>query len=372
MVQFPPRLYVLINSRTEIIERAGILMASGMSGAFYNLLWFVNLSNCLGAIYYTFYIDWLVVCKTIMQQKGLYARVFEWDQLLSNCTDNNVLEQGMSSSALANKIGTRNFIQKYMFCFSWGLKSLSSLGQNFTTSFYTSETITSIVVTLYGLILFADLITRMQAGIQSMEVREEQQRARQREVKEWMDYHQLPLDLKERIDHAIQSEWNENGIDDEPMLDSLPMDLKSEIRRYLYLDYISKLPKFADMNAPLVEAICQHLKTLTGKEGTYLVYEGDIVKQMLFIFSGQLEVSFTDRGNSTVAILGAGECCGQELVTWASQPRTSMDNLPSSTWTIKCLTDVEAFVLQAYDMKILATQFAHNQDFQRAFKQHYP
>lgn len=133
-----------------------------------------------------------------------------------------------------------------------------------------------------------------------------------------------------------------------------------------------QLPKFADIDTPLVEAICQHLKTFSGKESTYIVYEGDIVKQMLFIYSGQLELSFTDRGNSNLTILEPGECCGQELVTWASQPITSMDILPSSTSTIKCLTDVEAFVLHAYDMKILATQFAHNQEFQRAFKQHYP
>ncbi|XP_048494839.1 probable cyclic nucleotide-gated ion channel 16 [Beta vulgaris subsp. vulgaris] len=204
-----------------------------------------------------------------------------------------------------------------------------------------------------------------------MEEREEQQRARQREVKEWMDYHQLPLDLKERVDHAIQSEWTGSGIDDETVLDSLSLELRSEIRKYLYMDSVCKLPKFADMDTPLVEAICQHLKTFSGKESTYIVYEGDIVKQMLFIFSGQLELSFTDTGNSILSILGPGECCGQELVTWASQPTTSMDNLPPSTWTIKCLTDVEAFVLHAYDMKILATQFAHNQEFQRAFKQHY-
>ncbi|KAL2903164.1 Cyclic nucleotide-gated ion channel 17 [Bienertia sinuspersici] len=370
--QFLPRLLLMLRSKTEISKTTGIIMKSAMEGAFYNLLLFMNLSNVVGSIYYQFSFTWVLNCKMIVREKGLEPNMLGWHQLLSNCTGNNGFEQGMISSALTNQIVSRNFFQRYMFCFSWGLKSLSSLGQNITTSFSTSETSLSICITLLGLIFFADLVVRMQAGIQTMEEKEEQQRARQREVKEWMDYHQLPLNLKERVDHAIQLEWTENGVDDEAMLDLLPVDLRSEIRKYLYLDSVSSMPKFANMDAPLMEAICQHVKTFCSKEGTYIVYEGDIVKQMLFIFSGQLEVSFTDRGNSTVAILGAGECCGQELVTWASQPRTSMDDLPSSTWTIKCLTDVEAFVLQAYDMKILATQFAHNQDFQRAFKQHYP
>ncbi|XP_021769481.1 probable cyclic nucleotide-gated ion channel 14 [Chenopodium quinoa] len=151
------------------------------------------------------------------------------------------------------------------------------------------------------------------------------------------------------------------------LIAALPLPQCQQIIDYIFLSFC-QLPKFApDMATSLLEAICQHLKTLSCKEGTY------IVKQMLFIFSGELELSFTHTGNSCLTILGSsGECCGQEIVTWASQSTTSMDNLPSSTWTIKCLTDVEAFVLQAYDMKILATQFAHNQEFQRAFKQHYP
>ncbi|KMS99338.1 hypothetical protein BVRB_2g045670 [Beta vulgaris subsp. vulgaris] len=363
----------LFNRRKLILEPRLIALKYCKSTFMVDLLAVLPLPQIVGAMYYYFHIYRLLACVEIVSSKcKLKPRNLRWDQLLFNCTQNSEIEEGLFSSALKNKISSRNFIQRYMFCFSFGLKSLSSLGQNFNTSFSTLETTFSIFVTLYGLIFFADLITRMQAGIQSMEEREEQQRARQREVNEWMDYHQLPLHLKARIDHAIQSEWTENGIDDEVLLASLPMDLRSEIRKYLYMDSVCKLPKFADMESPLVEAVCQHLKTFSCKESTYIVYEGDIVKQMVFIFSGQLELSFTDKGNSSLTILGPGECCGQELVTWASQPTTSMDNLPPSTWTIKCLTDVEAFVLHAYDMKILATQFAHNQEFQRAFKQHYP
>lgn len=96
----------------------------------------------------------------------------------------------------------------------------------------------------------------MKSGIQSLEEREEQQRARQREVKEWSEYHQLPLELKERMDLALQSEWTVNGIDDEAMLDSLPVDLRSDIRKYLYMDPLCKVRYFPFESFIVTSLIC--------------------------------------------------------------------------------------------------------------------
>lgn len=80
---------------------------------------------------------------------------------------------------------------------------------------------------------------------------------------------------------------------------------------------------------------------------------------MLFIIRGTLESSTTDGGrtgffNST--ILRPGDFCGEELLSWALLPRSTL-NLPSSTRTVKSLIEVEAFVLRAEDLKFVANQF---------------
>ena len=70
----------------------------------------------VGAFYYYMYATELLLCRgTIPKQ--------ELDQLLAKCANNDE-NKGVVSEAFANNIGSRSFTQKYMFCFSWGLKTL--------------------------------------------------------------------------------------------------------------------------------------------------------------------------------------------------------------------------------------------------------
>lgn len=83
----------------------------------------------VGAMYNHMHNYWLIQCVNKISENNMDPGTLEWDQILSNCTENNEIEQGIFSSALTNKILTRNFVQKYMFCFSWGLKSLRYIPQ---------------------------------------------------------------------------------------------------------------------------------------------------------------------------------------------------------------------------------------------------
>lgn len=96
------------------------------------------------------------------------------------------------------------------------------------------------------------------------------------------------------------------------------------------------------------------------------------MNEMLFIIRGQLESSTTDGGRSgffNSITLRAGDFCGEELLTWALMPTSSL-NFPSSTRTVKSLTEVEAFALRAEDLKFVASQFKrlHSKKLQHAFR----
>nr|CAB3502988.1 unnamed protein product [Digitaria exilis] len=53
-------------------------------------------------------------------------------------------------------------------------------------------------------------------------------------------------------------------------------------------------------------------------------------------------------------VLKGGDFCGEELLTWALDP-TSTSSLPSSTRTVKTISEVEAFSLRAEDLRFVAT-----------------
>ncbi|GMH02631.1 hypothetical protein Nepgr_004470 [Nepenthes gracilis] len=249
----------------------------------------------------------------------------------------------------------------------------SSYGQNIDTSTNVGETLFCSFICVMGLFLFSHLIGQVQTYLQSIMVRIEEWRIKQRDTEEWMRHRQLPEQLRQRIRRFVQYKWlATRGVDEEAILHSLPLDLQREIQRHLCLGLVRRVPFFAQMDDRLLDAICERLISSLNTKGMYIIREGDPVTEMLFIIRGQLESSTTYGGRSgfyNSIALGHGDLCGEELLTWALLP-TSTLNLPSSTRTVKALTEVEAFALRADDLKFVATQFKrlHSKKLQHAFR----
>ena len=133
-----------------------------------------------------------------------------------------------------------------------------------------------------------------------------------------------------------------------------------------------QVPLFESMDERLLDAICERLQPCLFTENTYIVREGDPVDEMLFIIRGRLESVTTDGGRSGFfnrTFLKETDFCGEELLTWALDPKSG-SNLPSSTRTVKTLAEVEAFALISEDLKFVASQFRrlHSRQVQPTFR----
>lgn len=133
-----------------------------------------------------------------------------------------------------------------------------------------------------------------------------------------------------------------------------------------------QVPFFAQMDDQLLDAICERLVSSLSTQGTYIVREGDPVTEMLFIIRGKLESSTTNGGRTgffNSSTLSPGDFCGEELLSWALLPKSTL-NMPSSTRTVKALDEVEAFALRAEDLKFVANQFRrlHSKKLQHTFR----
>lgn len=87
---------------------------------------------------------------------------------------------------------------------------------------------------------------------------------------------------------------------------------------------------------------------------------------------GRSESVTTDDGRSGFfnrSLLKEGDFCGEELLTWALDPKSG-SNLPTSTRTVKALTEVETFALTAEELKFVASQFRrlHSRQVQHTFR----
>ncbi|KAK7848018.1 probable cyclic nucleotide-gated ion channel 6 [Quercus suber] len=198
-------------------------------------------------------------------------------------------------------------------------------------------------------------------------------RVKRRDSEQWMHHRLLPQDLRERVRRYDQYKWLETrGVDEQNLVETLPKDLRRDIKRHLCLALVRRVPLFDNMDERLLDAICERLKPCLFTESTYIVREGDPVDQMLFIIRGRLESVTTDGGRSGFfnrSFLKEGDFCGEELLTWALDPKSGA-NLPSSTRTVKALTEVEAFALIAEELKFVASQFRrlHSRQVQHTFR----
>ncbi|KAG2323922.1 hypothetical protein Bca4012_038207 [Brassica carinata] len=398
ITQYIPRFVRFIPLTSELKKTAGAFAEGAWAGAAYYLLWYMLASHITGAFWYMLSVErndtcWRFACKVqpdprlcvqilYCGTKFVSSRETEWiktvpELLKSNCSakaDDSKFNYGIYGQAISSGIvSSTTFFSKFCYCLWWGLQNLSTLGQGLQTSTFPGEVLFSIAIAIAGLLLFALLIGNMQTYLQSLTVRLEEMRIKRRDSEQWMHHRSLPQNLRERVRRYDQYKWLETrGVDEENIVQSLPKDLRRDIKRHLCLNLVRRVPLFANMDERLLDAICERLKPSLYTESTYIVREGDPVNEMLFIIRGRLESVTTDGGRSGFfnrGLLKEGDFCGEELLTWALDPKAG-SNLPSSTRTVKALTEVEAFALEAEELKFVASQFRrlHSRQVQQTFR----
>lgn len=386
LIQLIPRIYPLTQQMGKSTSKVRTETAWG--GAAYNLLLYMLISHFFGAFYYLLAVErkdtcWRQECKdsgydvnyldcSVSRSEGFQ---FNTTDLQSSCNVTN-FDFGIYTDALQNGIvDTSKFVNKYFYCLWFGLRNLSTLGQGLQTSSYDGELIFSIIIVVIGLTLFARLLGNMQSYLQSITLRLEEMRLKRHDMEQWMQHRQIYPELRSRIRKYEQYKWLETrGVNEEELVQVLPKDLKRDIKRHLCLDLVKKVPLFKSMDNQLLDAMCERLQPTLFTSGTNVVQEGDPVNEMLFIIRGVLK-SVTTNGGRTGFLnegkLEPGHFCGEELLTWALDPKSS-GNFPSSTRSVTAESEVEAFALKAEDLKFVASQFRrlHSKQVQHTFR-HY-
>ncbi|KAL6533292.1 Cyclic nucleotide-gated ion channel 1 [Orobanche minor] len=388
ILQYIPRVLRVYPLYREVTRTSGILTETAWAGAAFNLFLYMLASHVLGAFWYLFSIErettcWARVCgdRPACKDASFYCEGNHsgFRQILNDsCPIQNVnvtlFDFGIFLEALQSGIvETKDFPQKFFYCFWWGLQNLSSLGQNLKTSTYVWEICFAVFISISGLVLFSFLIGNMQTYLQSTTLRLEEMRVKKRDAEQWMSHRLLPDSLRGRIRRYDQYKWQETrGVDEENLIRNLPKDLRRDIKRHLCLALLKRVPMFEKMDDQLLDALCDRLKPVLYTEDSYIVREGDPVDEMIFVMRGKL-LSVTTNGGRTGFLnsdyLKAGDFCGEELLTWALDPHSS-SNLPISTRTVQALSEVEAFTLMADDLKFVASQFRrlHSKQLRHTFR----
>ena len=81
-----------------------------------------------------------------------------------------------------------------------------------------------------------------QTYLQSLTIRLEEMRIKKRDSEQWMHHRWLPQELRERVRRYDQYKWLETrGVDEENIVQSLPKDLRRDIKRHLCLNLVRRV-----------------------------------------------------------------------------------------------------------------------------------
>ncbi|KAK9914516.1 hypothetical protein M0R45_038290 [Rubus argutus] len=382
LLQFVPRvlpIYLLCRERKKTLNKPS-MWTKGV----FNFFLYILASHVLGALWYFFAIQremdcWHQFCRV---QNGCQPSTLTCSERRHSLRIINSLNKscpiklpdpgketpfdfGIFGDAIDSGIvQSTDFPQKCLNCFWWGLRNLSSLGQNLKTSTYAWENLFAVFISITGLLLFIYLIGNLQTYLQFATTRSEKLRRKMKtknlEVELWLSKKGLPGNLKAVIMHIIQKKLEQNkDVEVENILSVLPSAHSKYIKRYLRLGTLKKVPMLQTMGVKLLKAICEHLEPVDYTQDSCIIGEGDRLNKMIFITHGTVQTYKTNGKGGKIGsnFLEKGDFYGaDELLTWASR-FNSFDDLPNSTRTVKPVTKVEAFELSADDLKSVAIKY---------------
>ncbi|GLT37895.1 hypothetical protein SLA2020_121790 [Shorea laevis] len=129
------------------------------------------------------------------------------------------------------------------------------------------------------------------------------------------------------------------------------------------------------MDDLVLENICDRVKSLIFTKGETITKEGDRVQRILFVVRGHLQSSQVLRdGVKSYCMLGPGNFCGDELLSWCLR-RPFIETLPPSSSTLVTLETTEAFGLEADDVKYVTQHFRYtfvNEKVKRSARYYSP
>ncbi|XP_042979404.1 cyclic nucleotide-gated ion channel 1-like [Carya illinoinensis] len=386
LLQYVPRVIRIYISWRKLIRTANIIARIVWVKAAFNFFLYILASHVLGAFWYLFSIQretacWYIDCKK--QNGQCTPSSFSCSSRISKSSNHTFVNDFCSPLEKSNAtqfdfgifleaiqsgtVASTNYPKKVLHCFWWGLRNLSSLGQNLQASTNFWENCFTIFISIFGLLLFLYFIGNVQTYMQLTTERSEEviqkMKIKERDIDLWITRNGLDDNLRRQIMPNIQRILEQNmDVDAKNPLPHLPIELRKDIKRYLCLPLLKKVPMLQTKSEKLLQLICDSLRPVYYNERTYIIREGEPLDAMIFITQG-IVWNFTNSVRATdgtvslsAGCIESGHFFGEELLDWGfggcSIP--SLSNPPVSTKTFKTHTNVEAFALMAKDLRTLS------------------
>ncbi|KAM6228948.1 potassium/sodium hyperpolarization-activated cyclic nucleotide-gated channel 3 isoform 2-T2 [Spheniscus humboldti] len=176
------------------------------------------------------------------------------------------------------------------------------------------EGMTDVWLTMLSMIVgatcYAMFIGHATALIQSLDSSRRQYQEKYKQVEQYMSFHKLPGDTRQRIHEYYEHRYQGKMFDEENILGELSEPLKEEIINFNCRNLVANMPLFANADPNFVTAMLTKLHFEVFQPGDFIIREGTVGKKMYFIQHGV--VSILTKGNKETKLSDGsyfGEIC---------------------------------------------------------------
>ncbi|KAF5456223.1 hypothetical protein F2P56_025727 [Juglans regia] len=383
LFQFLPKLYHSIYLLRKLQKVTGYIFGSDWWRLHLNLLAYFIASHVAGGCWYALSTQRLVSCLqqqyscdrprinnyscnlSLFCSEGIGTCLYNQSPATtinrSLCLDvDGPFNFGIYSEALP-VFSSNSLALTILYPIYWGFLNLSTFGNVLEPSSNWLELIVSICITLAGLALFITLVGNIQIILHTVTATKKEMQLRYRDMERWMKRRQLPSHLRRRVRHFERLRGAAmGGLDEMELIRDLPDGLRRDIKRYLCIDLVKKVPLFQVLDDLILDNICDMVTPLFFSRGERIIREGDPVHRMIFIVNGRLNrrQALGKGFVTTSTVLEAGSFLGEDLLSWCLH-QTFIDRLPSSPATFVCLESVEAYGLDACNLRFITEHFRY-------------
>ncbi|XP_032811814.2 voltage-gated delayed rectifier potassium channel KCNH1 isoform X2 [Petromyzon marinus] len=221
----------------------------------------------------------------------------------------------------------------YVSSLYFTMTSLTSVGFGNIAPTTDGEKIFAIAMMMTGSLLYATIFGNVTTIFQQMSANTNRYHKMLKSVRDFLQLHQVPKGLSERVMDYIVSAWTmTKGIDTEKIC---PKDMRADICVHLNRLVFNEHPAFRLASDGCLRALAVEFQTVHSAPGDLIYHGGESVDALCFVVSGSLEVV---QDEEVVAILGKGDVFGD--VFWKES------TLAQSCANVRALTYCDLHVIK--------------------------
>ncbi|KAM9755032.1 potassium/sodium hyperpolarization-activated cyclic nucleotide-gated channel 3 [Menidia menidia] len=209
-----------------------------------------------------------------------------------------------------NKMVNDTWGQQYSYALFKAMSHMLCIGYGLYPPIGMADVWLTILSMIVGATCFAMFVGHATALIQSLDSSRRQYQEKYKQVEQYMSFHKLPADMRQRIHEYYEHRYQGKMFDEESILEELNEPLREEIINFNCRKLVASMPLFANADPNFVTSMLTKLRFEVFQPGDYIIREGTIGKKMYFIQHGVVSV-LTKSSKDTKLTDGSyfGEIC---------------------------------------------------------------